>query len=89
MTTQTDNAVDLEAWYEEEVPCGNCGDRAVVMSPGHGCAPIPPQACKCKPCFEAWYREVRQIILWLDFVECVLCGRRFTSVESFSPFRPF
>lgn len=89
MNTKTENAVDFEAWLEEEVPCGDCGDKAVVMSPGHGCAPVPPSSCKCLPCYKVWHAEVSRIILWFGFVECGLCNRRFTSIESFSPFRSF
>lgn len=89
-STEARPDIDFEAWLQEEVPCGDCGNPASLKSEGHGCvSPLPPQAFKCLRCWQSWLQETMAVLSRRGYLGCSTCRTKYYSVESFSDFRPF
>lgn len=89
---QTDELSD--ELLDAEIPCmgiinpgieRSCSHAAALRTLSHGhCA-----AFKCIACWQIWYVYILNLISMHGYVECGYCARQFTTVESFSDYRPF
>jgi DNA-directed RNA polymerase subunit RPC12/RpoP len=86
--TQVVAVPELEEILGEEIPCGTCGKSADLRSLGHG-RPCDTPKYICITCWQSWLIDIVSVIARFKTVVCVDCKRPFSSVESFSNFRPF
>lgn len=96
MSGQFDIAADLEAVFEQEIRCGECGKRASLRSLGHrdgDCGPgvedNDPPFYKCLDCYLSWRDDIMGTIRIFGNVGCASCLKLFPSPEAFSDFREF
>lgn len=96
-STEARPDLDLEAAFDLDVPCSECGSPATMRSFGHQVNDCGmgshegrrPPYFKCSKCFRNWLADVEYGLHRFGFVTCVHCRRTFTSAESFSDWRPF
>lgn len=84
--------VDLEALFEQEIPCHRCGAGARFRSLGDGCpnriGQTPP-FYKCLKCLIDWTARSQNSLSAKGFLRCWNCERKFPDIPSFSDYREF
>lgn len=82
--------VDLNELYDQDVPCKRCQRPAVLRSFGHGsCQSDKYPIHSCIGCWQRWLKKQLGILNRHKRIRCEYCDQTFTSVESFSDYRPF
>ena len=90
MKTEAETFFDVEAVFEEELPCDQCGKGALVRSKGHSCPVRPGPFYKCLPCWQKWLSiTLGKMANHGGWICCTHRQRHFNSVEEFSDYRPF
>lgn len=97
MMQDTLPAVDIEALFEEDIPCGGvsllnitCDKSAQLRGQGHGCHSRDDLGYfKCIPCWQKWLAKVLTTMANHGVVTCSECQQTFSNVQDFSDYRPF
>lgn len=89
--SQADSAVDIQAWFEQEIPCQKCSNPAQLRSMSHPrCTERPgPPIYSCIDCWRPWLVRVSKKLAKQGRIQCMWCNGRFGSVEEFSDFKEF
>jgi phage FluMu protein Com len=95
MTTPTliRQICELEtAYYDSNIPCGDCNKPAAMIGTGHHDRPCPafdpPPYFKCAKCHTNWRARIENEIAGGYGIMCAHCNREFDTINNFSLWRP-